>query len=179
MFVCCFISSLLKERYRQTKESHKDLLPTYQYFKKGRDLYSMLLYGQHQSEVNSHFDGCPLKIPCATDAEVFVSLLRVTALFFFIAELWPQTDSPPYHHTPRWSVEHAGWLAPSLEPGTPIKHTLRLILYQESHLKWLPNIKTLKKNHQDIFIHLLLYLLYTQVRVCLWNLCRDSVFSDI
>lgn len=61
------------------------MLPTYQYFKKGRDLYSMLLYGQHQSEVNSHSDGCPLKIPCATDAEVFVSLLRVTALFFFLS----------------------------------------------------------------------------------------------
>lgn len=41
----------------------------------------MLLYGQHQSKVNSHFDGSLLKIPCATDAEVFVSLLRVTAHF--------------------------------------------------------------------------------------------------
>lgn len=41
----------------------------------------MLIYGQHQSEVNSHFDGCPPKIPCATDAEVLVSLLRVKAHF--------------------------------------------------------------------------------------------------
>lgn len=49
------------------------------------DLHFVALYEKHQSEDNSHFDGCPLKIPCAPDAEVFVSLLRVTA--YFISEL--------------------------------------------------------------------------------------------
>lgn len=79
----------------------------YQCCKKGQR-YNKLLNEQHKSEDNSQVEGHRPQMPCATDVEVFVTSVRVTSCFFFISDLWSQTDGPPYHRAPRGGLKHTG-----------------------------------------------------------------------
>lgn len=117
----------------------------------------MFLYEQHQSEDNSHFDGCPLQIPCTTDAEVFITMLGGGRGALFITVFRPQTHSSAYHCIP--SEKHAGWLAPSVNQAHPFSSD---ITYINDFYRFMLSPDSKTSQHIRIF-SFTCYTLYTKV----------------